>query len=82
MAQKIDNTWQSLDRASALQGPLLVMHGTKDALIPIEMGRQIFAAAPSVQKQLIVAKRAGHTDLWRSTVLPRLWQFIDQFALR
>ena len=81
-AAKLENKWPSLTRAEALGPPLLVLHGTKDDLIPIEMGRQIFAAAPSRRKDFLTVKGAGHTDLWRSDTLPRLWRFIDQFALR
>lgn len=82
LAQKIDNTWHSLDRAPSIAVPLLVIHGTKDDFIPIEMGRQVFTAAPSREKQFLAVKGAGHTDLWRSGTQARLWRFIDQFALR
>lgn len=81
MAQKIDNTWHNLERAADLTPPLLVIHGTQDTLIPNDMGRQILAAAPSVEKQFFAVKNAGHTDLWRANTLPHLWQFIDAYAL-
>ena len=82
LAAKIDNTWRSLDRVKLASVPLMVIHGTQDELIPTEMGRQIYAAAPSKEKKLIIVKGAGHTDLWKSHTLTRLWRFIDQFALR
>ncbi|MEQ9693829.1 alpha/beta hydrolase [Shimia sp. SDUM112013] len=82
LAARLENTWRSLDRAGALTMPLLVLHGDADTLIPIEQGRQIFSAAPSSDKDMITVKGAGHTDLWRSDILPRLWRFVDQFALR
>ncbi|GAA6165955.1 alpha/beta hydrolase [Pelagimonas sp. KU-00592-HH] len=82
LAERLDNQWPSLSRSRALTMPLLVLHGTADDLIPIEMGRQIYAAAPSGEKVFVAVKGAGHTDLWRSETLPRLWRFIDQFALR
>lgn len=81
LAEKIDNTWSSLDRTGALTMPLLILHGTQDDLIPIEMGRQIFAAAPSREKDFHVVKGAGHTDLWRASTRSRLWRFIDAYAL-
>lgn len=82
LAARLDSAWPSLTRAADLQAPLLVLHGTEDALIPIEMGRQITSAAPSRNKRFLPVKGAGHTDLWRTDTLPRLWAFIDQFALR
>ncbi len=82
LAARLDSTWPSLARAADLQAPLLVLHGSEDALIPMEMGRQIASAAPSRNKSFLPAAGAGHTDLWRTDTLPRLWRFIDQFALR
>lgn len=82
LALKLDDTWPSLTRARALTPPLLVLHGTRDTLIPIEQGRQIFSAAPSNQKSFVTVKGAGHTDLWRTDTLPRLWQFIDTYLVK
>ncbi|WP_270729307.1 alpha/beta hydrolase [Shimia sp. Alg240-R146] len=77
-----EGQWDSLRWAAQLRHPLLVIHGTNDSLISIEMGRQIFSAAPSESKTFLAVKGAGHTDLWRSDTLPKLYAFIDQFALR
>lgn len=77
LAKHLTSKWDSLAVAKHLDVPLLVVHGTKDDLIPIEQGRQIYAAAPSSQKQFLAVKGAGHTDLWRSDMLPKLWRFID-----
>ncbi|MCW8843661.1 MAG: lysophospholipase [Rhodobacteraceae bacterium] len=82
LASRLDNQWPSLTRAARLAAPLLVIHGSDDTLIPIEMGQQITSAAPSREKSLFRVKGAGHTDLWRTDTLPRLWRFVDQFALR
>ncbi|WP_127115057.1 alpha/beta hydrolase [Shimia sediminis] len=81
LAENLDNTWRSIDRASALTMPLLILHGTQDDLIPNEMGRQIFTAAPSREKDFHAVQGAGHTDLWRASTQARLWRFIDAYAL-
>lgn len=78
----LSNQWDSLSRAKTVTLPLLILHGTEDALIPIEMGRQIFSAAPSNQKEFVEAHGAGHTGLWRTDTWPKLTSFINQFALR
>ncbi|MFY0660420.1 MAG: alpha/beta hydrolase [Shimia sp.] len=78
----LSNQWDSLSRAEAVILPLLILHGTEDALIPIDMGRQIFAAAPTNQKEFVEAPGAGHTGLWRTDTWPKLTRFINQFALR
>ncbi|WP_353314799.1 alpha/beta hydrolase [Shimia sp. NS0008-38b] len=77
-----DGQWDSLRWAAQLRHPLLVIHGTNDSLIPIEMGRQIFSAAPSGQKEFVEAPDAGHTGLWRTDTWPKLTRFIDQFAFK
>ncbi len=48
-------------RASA---PLLVMHGDADRTVPIELGREVFEAAASVDKHWVSVPGAGHIDLW------------------
>lgn len=82
LAKNLQNQWDSLTAAKSVTVPLFIMHGTNDTLIPIEMGRQIHAAAPSKSKQFLAVQGAGHTDLWRSDTLPKLYAFIDQFAVR
>jgi fermentation-respiration switch protein FrsA (DUF1100 family) len=77
LVKRMKNRWDSLSRADALRAPLLVIHGTRDTLIPIEMGRALFAAAPATDKRFLAVKGAGHNDLWRSDTLPELWAFID-----
>lgn len=77
---QMQNEWDSLGRANRLRAPLLVLHGTKDPLIPFAQGQQIFAAAPTKHKQLLAIKDGGHNDLWRSNTLPKIWRFIDTYA--
>ena len=60
--------WLLLDRFDSLRviggvrAPVLVMHGTRDRVIPVAMGRAIYAAAPD-PKELWIAPHAGHLDL-------------------
>ncbi len=77
-ADKLHNQWPSIDRAQSITQPLLIIHGTHDALIPIEHGQKILKAAPSPDKRLLTVRGADHTTLWRSDVLPKLWRFIDR----
>lgn len=81
LLDRMKSEWNSLERIKALSAPLLILHGTKDQLIPIEHGRQLFVAARSKHKDMKEIKGGQHTDLWRSDVLPGLWSFIDRHAL-
>lgn len=81
LTRHMHNQWPSLAKAQTLTMPLLILHGTDDTLIPIEMGRQIHSAAPSRDKTMLAVPGAGHTDLWRSDTLPRLWRFISDYSV-
>ncbi|WP_420568186.1 alpha/beta hydrolase [Thalassovita sp.] len=76
LTDKLRNQWPSLSRAQHLKLPMMIIHGTEDTLIPIEMGRQIHAAAPSKDKSFLAVKGAGHTDLWRNWTMTRMWRFL------
>ncbi|MDU8926619.1 alpha/beta hydrolase [Alisedimentitalea sp. MJ-SS2] len=78
LIDRMKSKWNSLARISETTAPLLILHGARDELIPIDMGRQLFAAAPSTEKRLLEVEGGHHTDLWRSDVLPVLWRFIDK----
>lgn len=40
--------------------PILIIHGTHDDFVPLEMGREIFAACASEDKELLEIADAGH----------------------
>ena len=54
--------FHNLRRLSDVSVPVLVMHGTRDRVIPFRMGRQLYEAAPEPKVQLWV-QGAGHNDL-------------------
>src|SRR5690606_3218023 len=59
--------WGSIDRIGAVTCPVLMCHGTRDALIPIAHGRRLFEAAPDrsaggVAKTVVPIENAGHND--------------------
>lgn len=54
--------FDSLSAIGAVRAPVLVLHGARDRIIPVAMGRELFSAAPD-PKQLWIADQAGHLDL-------------------
>ncbi len=54
--------FDSLSVIAQVRAPVLVLHGGRDRLIPVTMGRALFAAAPE-PKRLWIAEMAGHVDL-------------------
>ena len=77
---RISDRWESRARAHALTIPTLVIHGTDDAVTPIEMGRAIFNAAPVTDKDFIAVRGASHSGTWRTDTMPRLWRFIRAYG--
>ncbi len=49
-------------RARRVRVPAVVVHGARDAVIPVAHGRQVAAWLP--QGRLVVLPEAGHNDLW------------------
>jgi uncharacterized protein len=51
----------SVEKIKNYSGPLLQSHGDRDRLIPLSLGKQLFAAAPGA-KEFIVVPKGSHND--------------------
>ncbi len=69
-------TMQFLPKVTA---PLLVMHGEDDRVIPVEMGKAVYAAA-NAPKEIVTFPRAGHSDHHLHGSYDELFRWVD--ALR
>ena len=58
-------------------GPLLVVHGDADSLIPFAGGRQVFERAPSAMKRFVSLTGADHNEMYARR--PDYWPAIDRF---
>lgn len=70
------NDW----KVRSVIAPLLVIHGTQDRVIPIELGRKVFDAAPG-WKVFQVIQDAGHNDL-SDRFTRRYWESVRAFIER
>ncbi|MDB9741404.1 alpha/beta fold hydrolase [Akkermansiaceae bacterium] len=52
-----------IDVVGRIETPLLMMHGTEDALIPLAQGEVLFEAYGSKKKQFISVPDAGHANI-------------------
>lgn len=66
--------YDSIGRAAELRGPILVIHGRDDKIIPVEHGRRLAEALPAVR--YIEVPDAGHNDLLGQ---PRVWTAMARF---
>ena len=71
----LNERYDSASAASQITTPKLLVHGDRDAIIPIELGRHLFAALPE-PKHWIEVRGAGHNDL---LARPEAWQAIQTF---
>lgn len=54
--------FDSLNKVPSLQTPILLLHGTKDGLVPSDMSQNLFNAAPE-PKRLLLVPDAGHHNV-------------------
>jgi fermentation-respiration switch protein FrsA (DUF1100 family) len=55
--------YDNLGKIDKVRVPVLIIHGSHDEIIPVDMGRRVFAAAPS-PKDLYVIPGAHHNDTY------------------
>ncbi|MEO9036403.1 MAG: alpha/beta hydrolase [Gemmatimonadaceae bacterium] len=57
--------YNTVARVAALSAPVWVAHGEQDVIVPVSMGRAVFAAARE-KGELLVLRNAGHNDVERA----------------
>jgi hypothetical protein len=69
--------FESLEKMKSVQMPVLIITGTKDLQIPVEMGERLYKTAPKF-KQLIVIEGGGHDNHLSKRHRQQVKQFIEQ----
>jgi hypothetical protein len=73
--------WAMLDRYDSaahigrVRAPLLVMHGERDAVIPLRLGRALFELA-NEPKRLVTFRHGNHSDLFQHGALQAVLEFV------
>jgi fermentation-respiration switch protein FrsA (DUF1100 family) len=62
IAYVVKSRFDSLRKIRDVRAPILIVHGTRDEVIPFAMGQQLFAAAPE-PKRFYPIEGAGHNDV-------------------
>lgn len=78
LSSLITQTWNSAMHAPGLDQPLLVLHGSADRTVPIDMGRQIFNVVGSREKEFFEIDKGGHTGLWTPQTRARIFAFLER----
>ncbi len=74
----LGNPWVSRDAIARVPVPTLILHGTRDAVVPPEMGQALFELSPARDKQLVLVDGAGHADVWQPQATQALFAFLDR----
>lgn len=77
-AWAMKNKWRIKHHIKQVPHPLLILHGTRDDLIPIEMGRAVFALSPAADKTFYAVKGAGHNNVWQPDAQATLYRFLNR----
>ncbi|MFB6276887.1 MAG: alpha/beta hydrolase [Halothece sp.] len=72
--------FNSLKKIRYLNIPILLIHGTDDPIVPAEMSRELYQAAPR-RKELWLVENAGHNDVASvagEAYEKRIWRFLQE----
>jgi fermentation-respiration switch protein FrsA (DUF1100 family) len=58
----LTQNFDALKRIAEVKVPVVVVHGTRDSVVPVEMGERLYEAAPS-PKQMVRVEGASHHNL-------------------
>lgn len=78
----MDNRYDCMSRIQKYRGPLFQIHGKRDQIVPLELGRRLFDAAPSPQKRWVELADRGHNDPWPASYYAELAEFLDRVTIR
>jgi len=71
--------FKSLAKMSAVQAPVLVIHGDRDEVIPMWHGKRLHEAVPEDRRSSLWVEGAGHNDL-TSVAGARYWDALEAFV--
>lgn len=69
--------YESAKKIGRVTAPLLILHGALDSLIPLEMGRKLYALA-NEPKRLVVFDYGHHADLDQHGAIERVKRWLEE----
>lgn len=68
--------YRTIDRIGEVKVPLFIIHGARDAIIPLDQARHVYHAA-NEPKSIAVVPQAGHNDLFERGAWDKVHGFLD-----
>jgi len=78
LSNVLTQIWDTSAIIADMKEPLLILHGTKDELVPFEQGKIIFNLAGSQQKWLFPLRGVGHQGTWTPEAQQAVNSFLDR----
>ena len=73
----IKDAFHSDRRIARVKAPILVLHGERDSIVPIEFGERLYALAPG-PKRMVRFPQGGHVDLDDHGAVEAVKKFLAQ----
>lgn len=74
------NRYDSIAKLTVYKGPLIMLHGTTDRLIPIEHAENLYTSAATNWKHMIRVDGLGHNDRLPSRVLQEIVAKVNELT--
>lgn len=75
--------YETINYIGRVEAPLLVVHGEADHIVPVDMGRRVYAAAERARsRQLVTIPGAGHLGHIRLGSFDKIAAFVDDVVKR
>lgn len=74
--------WSNDTKAARIQRPVLIIHGTRDGIVPSEQAQILFDAIPEeIEKRKVMIEGAGHNDIfmYKDEYFTPLRKFIEKY---
>jgi len=68
--------YRTIDRIGQVTAPLFIIHGARDAIIPLDQARHVFHAAAE-PKNFALVPQAGHNDLFERGAWDKVRGFLE-----
>ncbi len=73
----VHDRFDSITRIGRIGAPLFIIHGERDTIVPVDMGKALFAAAVEPKEARFIAG-AGHNDLYSYGVAEDVLDFLKR----
>lgn len=73
----LKDRYDSASKIAAVRAPILILHGTRDAVVPLRFGRRLFDAA-SEPKRMEVFDAGGHENLHGIGAIDLILGFLEE----